>query len=72
MKFTRHAKNALRRAARKAKWLSEEAVFTALLSAEILGLDMKGNMRALVIFEEVELVVVIDVERQVVVTLWER
>lgn len=45
MRLTRHAKNRLRLIARWAPAVTEESLLEAMVSATLVGVDMKGNSK---------------------------
>lgn len=70
MRLTRHAKNRLRLIAKRAPSVTEKWLLEALASAALAGTDVKGNRKLKVRIDAILLTVVVDQERQLVVTLW--
>lgn len=70
MRLTRHAKNRIRLIARRAPDVTEEWLLEALTSAVLVGTDVKGNPKFRVRIDAIMLTVVVDEERQIVVTCW--
>ncbi len=70
MRLTRHAKNRIRLIARRAPNVTEEWLLEALTSAVLAGTDVKGNPKLRVGIGAILLTVVVDQEKQVVVTCW--
>lgn len=70
MRFSRHAKNRLRRIARLHPAVTAGRLLEGLLGAEDLGYDAKENHRVQVTIDEVVVTVVVDEEDGTIVTLW--
>lgn len=70
MRLTRHAKNRLRLIARRVPAMTEKALLEAMDSAPLVGTDVKGNQRLKVRIDAILLTVVVDQDRQQVVTFW--
>ncbi len=70
MRFTRHAKNRLRWLRRSYPGLSRIGIIAALDGGRMLGLDWQGRRKVAITLGSVDLVVVVDTARGVVVTLW--
>jgi len=72
MRMSRHAKNRLRWLRRAHPAVSEQSVTEALGEGRTLGYDDRGHRRVLIEAGSTEIVVVIDEEAELVITLWAR
>lgn len=72
MRFSRHAKNRLRRIVKTHPGVSAGRLLEGLLGADDLGYDAKGNRRAKVTVDDVVVTIVVDEDEGLVVTLWLR
>ncbi len=70
MRLTRHTRNRLRWIARRHPGVTAAALEQALPGASTIGYDDRGNRKARVVVDGVTLTVVVDEERDVVVTMW--
>jgi len=70
VRFTRHARNRLRWISRRHPAVSEKSLSEALPRAETVGYDEQGNRRARLAIEATGLIVVIDKDRDTVITMW--
>jgi hypothetical protein len=70
MRLTRHAKNRLRWIRRNVSAVTETDVVAAIDSGETIGRDVKGNRHIAAVMNGVRLVLVVDEERQLVITMW--
>lgn len=72
MRLTRHAKNRLRRIRKAHAEVTAGAILRALLAGGLRTSDETGRIRVRVFVGATQLVVVIDPEEQVVVTIWSK
>jgi hypothetical protein len=70
LRFTRHARNKLRRLRRLDPGVTNAAVLRALLQPERREYDEEGKARIVVTIGATELVVVVDETERVVVSIW--
>jgi hypothetical protein len=52
--------------------VSERGLLEALLAGRTLGYDERGHRRVLIVVDSTEMVLVIDQEAKLVITLWAR
>lgn len=70
MRLSRHARNRLRWLRAGGLEIDEHEPIGALSVGEIVGQDLKGNSRIVVSTGGGQLMVVVDAEGEVVVTIW--
>lgn len=70
MRLSRHARNRLRLIARRHPWITAEWLLRGLSHARTLGYDDRGNRRVQLAHGELSIVVVIDDEVGLVITIW--
>lgn len=70
MRLSRHARNRLRLIAKRHPGITADWLLRGLSDARTLSYDDRGNRRARLRHGEVSIVVVIDEEAGLVVTIW--
>lgn len=70
MRFTRHAKNRLRWIRRTVSGLDENDLIEALAQGTTIGRDARDNRQVRVAIEGLGLILVVDEEAEMVVTIW--
>jgi hypothetical protein len=72
VKLSRHARNRGRRIRRAHEHVSERGLKEALFAGHTLGYDGRGHRRVLVGLGSTEIVLVIDEEAKLIITMWVR
>lgn len=70
MRLSRHARNRLRWIRRAASDLDESRLLEALGKGTTIGADARGNQQIRVELGHIRLIVVLDEEAEMVVTIW--
>lgn len=70
MRLSRHARNRLRLIARRHPWITPEWVLAGLSAGRTLGYDDRGNRRVQLVHGGLSIIVVIDEDAGLLITIW--